>query len=247
MKDGVVRTGYPASQVAVIPNSSDIKMFRVNESLGREFRAKREWIGENPLIIYTGTFGLINGVGYMIDLAVELDKLQSDIRILLIGHGIEFSKVKSRAENMGVLGRNVFIEESLPKNEMPAALSAATISSSLFIDKPEMRPNSANKFFDALAAGKPVLINYGGWMHDLIESKGCGLAMWRQPLSTVAKKLDENLNNSEWCESASTASKELAEQYFDRDALANELLSVILETAKGKPDKAESIAPGAYG
>ena len=57
----------------------------------------------------------------------------------------------------------------ISKNKMPELLSAATIVSSLFIDLPEMENNSANKFFDGLAAGKPLMLNYGGWQSKLIK------------------------------------------------------------------------------
>lgn len=246
MKEGVVRTGYPADKVAVIPNSSDIDMFRVDASLGEACRAKRDWLGGKPLLIYTGTFGLINGVGYMVELAAELAKLESDVRILLIGGGAEFDKVTGQARSLGVLDKNLFIEQSLPKKEIPSVLSAATMASALFIDKPEMRPNSANKFFDALAAGKPLMINYGGWMHDLMESRGCGLAMWQKPIEQVALELDQKLHDKHWLESASNAAKTLAEQSFDRDVLAKQSLAVLEATVQGHPKKAEAIAPGKY-
>jgi glycosyltransferase involved in cell wall biosynthesis len=246
MKDGVLRTGYPSNKVAVIPNSSDIELFRVDSSLGEAFRAKRDWLGDKPLLIYTGTFGLINGVGYMVDLAEALSKLNSDVRILLIGGGAEFNKVTERAEASGVLNHNLFIEKSLPKKEIPAVLSAATMASALFIDKPEMRPNSANKFFDALASGTPLMINYGGWMHELIEARGCGLAMWKKQIDQVAKELDQKMHDAEWLKQASQSAMKLAEESFDRDVLAKQLLAVLEATVQGQPENSETIAPGKY-
>ena len=246
MKEGILCTGYPSRKVAVIPNSSDIEMFRVDSDVGKAFRAKRDWLGDKPLLIYTGTFGLINGVGYMVDLAEALSKLNSDVRILLIGDGAEFNKVTNQAKAVGVLNQNLFIEESLPKKEIPAVLSAATLASALFIDKPEMRPNSANKFFDALASGTPLMINYGGWMHELIEARGCGLAMWQKPIEQVAKELDQKMQDAEWLEQASQSAMKLAEESFDRDLSAKQLLAVLEATLQGQPDSAEIIAPGTY-
>ena len=246
MKDGVIRTGFPSSKVAVIPNSADIKLFRISNDFGQKFRNEREWLGGNPLLVYTGTFGLINGVDYLIDLATQLSNIKSDIRILAIGGGIKFNEVIENAKAAGVLNKNLFIESYLKRKDVPAALSAATISSALFIDKPEMRPNSANKFFDSLAAGKPIMTNYGGWMHDLIESTGCGLSMWQKPIDQVALELDVCLHVLLWLKGASEASMALADRFFDRDVLADQLLSVIEKTVQGCPDKVEKIAPGNY-
>jgi glycosyltransferase involved in cell wall biosynthesis len=246
MKEGVVRTGYASSKVAVIPNSSDIDMFQVNHDEGKLFRKKRKWLGDKPLLIYTGTFGLINGVGYLVDLAVELLRLDSDIRILAIGGGAEFDDVSQSAHDSGVLNKNLFIEDYLKKKEIPAALNAATMACALFIDKPEMRSNSANKFFDALAAGKPVMINYGGWMHKLVNTHGCGISMWQKTIEEVALELNEVTHDKYWLESASISSINLAKAYFDRDILASQLMSVLKETAEGRTEKVERLAPGIY-
>src|SRR5690554_3581173 len=246
MKAGVVATGYPAEKIAVIPNSSDNKEFAFDADAAQQFRAARSWLADKPLLVYTGTFGKVNGVGYMVELAKALLARGSDVRILLVGDGAERDIVKQAAEVAGVYQNNLFIEASLPKKEIPALLSAATMASALFIDLPEMRPNSANKFFDALASGTPVLLNYGGWMHDLVTKHGCGLPMWRKSVAEVAEILDAKMHDQAWLHQAGQAARKLAEGYFDRDILADQLISVLHAAVDGKPYNAEQIAPGVY-
>lgn len=246
MKEGVVKTGYPASNVAVIPNSSDNKEFLYSETAAAEFRAKRSWLGDRPLLVYTGTFGKINGVAYMVELAQALLVINPEIRILLVGSGFDKELVEQRAQECGVLGVNLFMESRLPKKEMPALLSAANMSACLFVDMPEMQPNSANKFFDALASGTPVLLNYGGWMHELVQNHECGLAMWRKPIPDVANTVADVLSNPQWLNEASNAARALAEQEFDRDKLALQFMSVIEAAVENKAALAASIAPGEY-
>jgi glycosyltransferase involved in cell wall biosynthesis len=246
MKEGVVRTGYPAERVAVIPNSSDNAEFQHDPEAAVRFRAEREWLGDKPLLVYTGTFGPTNGVGYMVGLAKELNALNSDIRILLVGDGAERNKVIAAAELAGVLGVNLFVEEKLPKRDIPALLSAATMASALFIDLPEMRPNSANKFFDSLASGTPVMLNYGGWMHELVNQHECGLAMWRKPVAEVASELETKMHDEVWLSKAGGAARQLAEDCFARDDLAKQLMAVLEAAAEGSAETAERIAPGDY-
>ncbi len=236
MRDGVLSTGYNEQQIAVIPNSSDNELFEVPDSLGEAFLAQRNWNDNRPLLVYTGTFGLINGVSYLVNLAVELKAINSDIRILLVGSGKEFDTVKLNAEKANVLGENLFIESALPKKEIPALLSASTMASALFIDQPEMRANSANKFFDALAASKPLFINYGGWMADLLNEKSAGYVAWQKPLPQVAQDLEEHLHNKEWLENSAQSAKKLALEQFSRDILAEQLNGVLL-SAIGKSKK----------
>ena len=65
----------------------------------------------------------------------------------------------------------------MPKKIYQYYYHPATIVVSLFIDLPEMENNSANKFFDGLAAGKPLMINYGGWQSKLIKKNGAGFTI----------------------------------------------------------------------
>nr|WP_217908797.1 glycosyltransferase family 4 protein [Halomonas maris] len=246
MKEGVVRTDYPAERVSVIPNSSDNAEFQHDPAAASRFRSEREWLGDRPLLVYTGTFGSINGVGYLVNLANEFKKLNSDVRILLVGDGAERGKVISEAEQAGVLGFNLFVEDKLPKREIPALLSAATMASVLFIDLPEMRPNSANKFFDALASGTPVMLNYGGWMHELVKQRECGLAMWGKSVAEVAVELNELMQDVNWLAKAGGAARQLAEDCFARDKLAKQLMLVLETVVEGAPHRAEQIAPGNY-
>lgn len=246
MKAGIVSSGYPADNVAVIPNSSDNGDFIYCSDSARQFRLARQWLGDKPLLVYTGTFGKVNGVDYMVALARELKARGSDWCILLVGDGSEKAFVLKAAQKAGVYQNNLFIEEAVPKNEMPGLLSAATMASVLFIDLPEMRANSANKFFDALASGKPVLLNYGGWMHDLVTANDCGLPMWKKPVQEVAEILDTSLNNKDWLTEAGRSARNLAEKCFDRDLLADQLLAVLKAVVEGKENNVQEIAPGYY-
>lgn len=246
MKNGVVSTGYPKSQVAVIPNSSDNAEFEYSPVAEARFRAEREWLGNRPLLVYAGSFGPTNGVGYLVDVAKELYAKGSDVRILLVGDGVESLDIRNRADRAEVLNKNLFIENLLPKKEIPALLSAATIASVLFVDIPEMRSNSANKFFDALASGTPVLLNYGGWMHDLVSNHGFGLSMWKCSPGEVASELEEKMHDEEWLERAGSKARYIAENYFSRDLMAEELIQVLEYTLEGRLSEISAIASRSY-
>lgn len=242
MKEGVVKTGYPAEKVAVIPNSSDNREFAPSTEAARSFREQRPWLGTHPLLVYAGTFGRINGVHYMVELAEALSKRAPHVRILLVGDGQEREQVMELAKKRGVLGKNLFLEASIPKKDVPSLLSAADMAFSLFIDLPEMQHNSANKFFDALASGTPVVINYGGWQQDLIQRNGCGLAMWRRSIEEVADMVAFKLDDAAWLHSAGATARKLAETVFDRDLLARQLERVICSAVEDARAPVASLA-----
>ena len=110
---------------------------------------------------------------------------------------------------------------------MPRLLSAPTIATSLFVNLPEMWNNSANKFFDALAAGRPIMINHEGWQADLIRETGAGLVVPPTDAVQSARMLHNFLSEPDRAKRAGQAALHLAKTRFDRDDLAGELLAVL--------------------
>jgi len=227
MRDGVIRAGVAEDKVTCIPNSADLELFQGSERAGLTFRSDRPWLGNRPLVLYAGTFGRVNGVDYMVRLAAEMLVLDPNIRFLAVGAGSEREDVTALAESLGVLGVNFFIEEALPKKQMAALFSAATVCCSWVIDLKALWNNSANKVFDAMAAGKPVVINHGGWQKELIEQEGIGLVLPVNDEHLAASGLQGFLRNESEVERAGRAAFELAKSRFSRDKLANDLIRTL--------------------
>lgn len=229
MKEGIKSTGYPENQISVIPNSSDNELFAVEESEYLAFLNRNSWLPSGKVLIYTGTLGIVNGLKKAVDIAIELKRRESDISIVLIGDGIEYDDVNNYALKSDVLNKNFFMRRSVPKTDIPFFLKYATIASSFVIDVPELRANSANKFFDALAASRPILINYGGWQKDLIEDNDCGIIAWEKTNKEIVDELEAFLNDEEKYIHACNNAKILALNEFSRDNLAKKLENIILQ------------------
>jgi len=230
MADGISAAGTPVRQITVIPNAADRDLFQVPPSIGESFRKRNGWLAGRPLVLYAGAFGRVNGVGYLARLAHQVRMIDPDVRFLAVGEGSEKSKVLAEAGALGVLGSNFFVWDGMPKKEMPELLSAATIATSLFLDMPNMWKNSANKFFDALAAGRPLAINYGGWMADMLSEAGAGLVLDPQDVPRSAALLRQRIRDEGWLASARRSAADLATTRFDRDKLARQLEDVLLRT-----------------
>src|SRR5690606_34630694 len=79
--------------------------------------------------------------------------------------------------------------DPISKNELPQWYNAISMGASFVIDIPELWANSANKFFDTLAAGKPMLINHDGWHADMIRSRDVGYVLPFEVTDKVAQEL----------------------------------------------------------
>jgi len=229
MKRGVTATGYPAEKVSVIPNACDIELFASAEIAGEQLRMSESWIGQNPLIVYCGTVGLVNGVEYLVHVAVEMLRLNPEVRFLVVGGGRCLSDVKALAAKLGVLDKNMRFMSELPKSDIPAVLGAATLAISTVIDQPVLHANSANKVFDAMAASTPVVINHEGWLADLFRENSAGLVVPARDSALAARNIDALLRDQDRLSKMRDSSFMLASTRFCRDSLARQLEGVLLD------------------
>ena len=203
----------PDEKLSVVTNLSDMNAFSVSDQKGVEFRNKFPGISNGPLVVYSGAFGRINGVSYVLEIADEMKKINPNVQFLLAGDGYEKEKLRMQSKKLGLLNEHLFIIDYIPKSEMPSLLSAATITTSFFIDLPEMEHNSANKFFDGLAAGKPIMINYGGWQAELLMESGAGFIIPPNDPTGAAEKLNEVILNDKKLHQMGQAARNLATRF----------------------------------
>lgn len=232
MARGIMRRGIPHSRITVIPNACDVDLFNVPAGKGNWVRELLGLIPGQPLILYTGAFGLINGVSYLVEVAAFMRAVSPDVRFLMVGNGAEFEKVTALAKRRGVLNETLWIWSPIPKSKVPELLAAASIASSLFIPLEPMWINSANKFFDALAAGKPLAINYYGWQADLLRENAAGIVLPADDPEKAAHLLLEFLHDPLRLEKAGVASRRLAYGSFNRDFLYARFESVLESVAR---------------
>jgi glycosyltransferase involved in cell wall biosynthesis len=228
MVSGVERRGVPRSRISLIPNGCDLDVFGVDQPDAAAVRASVPGLAASaPLIVYTGALGRINGVQWLADLAAALRPLRPDARFLIVGRGQGRDALVARARERGVHDETLFLRDPIPKRAVPALLSAATVATALFEPVAAMEATSSNKFFDALAAGRPLLINYGGWHRDLIEDHAAGLAVSHDDVPDAARRVAAFLGDPERVAAAGRAARALAEAQFDRDTQAERFMDVV--------------------
>ena len=235
MREEIVATGVPEERVTVIPNGCDLATFDDPEA-GRALRRQHGWLGDRPLLVFTGTFGLVNGMEYLSRLAAELSRIDEEVRIAAIGTGREFAATRRLAEQLGVLDRNLFLVGQRPKLEAAAWTQAADMTLALFTGPPIVwRDAVQNKFFDSLAAGKPVANNFPGWQSRIAEEAGAGVILPADDLPAAARCISGVLRDRAWLASAGAAARRLAETRFNRDDLALQLEKVLQQARSDGP------------
>src|SRR4051794_14802797 len=224
----------PGTRTTMIPNAADLAMFEVRPEAVRRFRQEHRWLGDRPLIVYTGALGAVNGVEYLVRAARRMRDLDPDVQVLIVGHGKEWESTRELAARHDLLDRSVHMWEKVPKADLPVILGAATMSTSFVRPVRALWDNSANKFFDALAASRPIVINYGGWQSDLIRETGAGLVLDPYDADGAGLVLAAHVRDELWLKQAREAAHRLAVERFSRDRLFAQFEAVLTRSAAGR-------------
>jgi len=182
MKHSIV-SRYPKltnKPIVVIENISEIHRFQNEYDNQHDIINKLFGVTPRFLVLYAGTFGKVNGMEYVIDLAEKSLILDNELVYILVGSGAEKENTIALSKEKGVWQKNVFVFDAISKRELPQWYANVDMGSSFVIPIKELWANSANKFFDTLAAGKPILINHQGWQKEVIEKDNLGYVLPEQ-------------------------------------------------------------------
>lgn len=236
MKEGVMNWGVPEKKITVIPNCSDNKMF--SRSDGRNSTRERLGWQHKLVCIHPGAMGDVNGLDYLLDCAAVLDgRGITDVLIAILGDGKHRKRLEERIESEGI--RSAVIYNNVPHREMCDILSASDVGIVCIAPRPYLDANSANKFFDYLASGLPVVINYGGWQADVLSRAGAGFSVHPDRPDEMSQALIRLRDDRSLRESLGTAGRRLAVDEFDRD----NLVALLEKTLCGVAARSRSRVP----
>lgn len=225
IKEGIVRkASVDPSRVIMIPNGSDTVHLRPTTAAGERRLPRRD--GEF-LLGYTGTFGPANGLDAILDAAAVLRKrATSRARFVLIGDGREKARLQRRVEDERL--DNVTIVPLFAKRDYNLALAELDAGMQILKNVPGFYyGTSPNKFFDYLAVGKPVLVNYPGWMADLVNEHKCGVAVAPDDPVAFADAVDMLEGAGDRLREMGRAARALAEREFSQATILQDLVRFV--------------------
>lgn len=169
---GIGRRSRAALPVELIPNGCDVDFF--NPGAEGHFDCPAISVSDFAAV-FTGAHGVANGLDAVLDAAAVLrERDRTGIKIVLVGDGSEKDRLRARAERERL--DNVVFLDLIPKVKLREVLGRAGCGLQVLANVPAFYDGtSPNKFFDYLAAGLPVLINYPGWLAALTGQHRCGL------------------------------------------------------------------------
>lgn len=212
MEDSI-RRRHPRTRTLVIPNASDIELFGNGPDI--EFPASID-TGKKTFL-YTGSLGLMDAVGDVIEGFAALDDLR-DIQLVIIGDGAERRMLQQRVAELG-LGANIHFIGLIPKVQVAGWYKIALASFVVFKDFPVWSTVSPNKMFDSFAAGVPIIQNTGGWIRDLVAEQACGLNANMGDPQSMAECIRRISTDDALRMELGRNARRMAETTFNRDIL----------------------------
>ena len=158
----LVEQGEPEGKPVHLPNAVDTERFTPPA-------AASEALTE---VLYSGTVGLAQGVGTLLDAAAITRAAGSPLTFRVVGDGAEREQLAADAERRGL--DHVRFDGRRPGTEIPAIIAAADIAVMSLKDLPLFEDAIPTKLLEYMAAGKPIVAAASGNAARVVETAACG-------------------------------------------------------------------------
>lgn len=225
--EGIARRGISRNKILLVPNGCDLDIFAATVAPWRP-----EGVNEKDLLaVFTGTHGIANGLGAVLDAAAELKRRgREDIRLLLIGQGKLKPLLQAHAEREGL--HNVVFHPPVSKARLAGLMAGSDLGLQILSNVPAFYyGTSPNKFFDYIASGLPVLNNYPGWLAEMITKAECGFAVPPDDPKAFADALEQAANDRDALKEKGRRAFALARSKFNRVELADHFVDWVAGAA----------------
>ncbi|NJN42059.1 MAG: glycosyltransferase family 4 protein [Flammeovirgaceae bacterium] len=212
----------PGKKIHLIPNMADCEFYSpvYDQSL------KQKWnIGEEKFVVsYIGAIGYANGLEFILSCARVCLHKNLPIQFIICGEGAVLSELKSKAQKLPNITFVPF-QSREGVNEVMRMSEAVFIS---YRPVPILETGSPNKFFDGLAAGKLILINFGGWIKELVEKEECGVYVDPNKPEEFGDRILPFIADQELLKRYQNKSRVLAEEQFSRNKISAQFTRIFL-------------------
>jgi glycosyltransferase involved in cell wall biosynthesis len=193
-----------------------------NPDLEKKFGVEAKFV-----VSYIGAVGFANGLEFFIECARASQQAGLRVHFLLCGDGAMVNALKQAAKQYALM--NVSF---IPFQNRVGVQEVMNVTDATFVcykPIPILETGSPNKYFDGLAAGKLILINFGGWIKEEIEEYQCGIHLNAHHPGDFVAKIEPFIQSPERLKKFQEAGRSLAEIKYSRDVLGTKYVEIIKE------------------
>jgi glycosyltransferase involved in cell wall biosynthesis len=212
----------PGKKIHLVPNMADCDFYKP-ETKKLELEEKFN-VREKFVVSYIGAVGLANGLEFFLECAHASHKAELPIHFFICGDGALLERLQGNARQLGLI--NFSFIEFTNRAGVSELLNVTDAAFICYKPVPILETGSPNKFFDGLATGKLILINFGGWIRKEIEEHACGMYVNPHQPTDFVKKITPFLSDKKLLTAHQHAARQLAEQKYSRQLLSKKFLEL---------------------
>lgn len=212
-----VESKIPGKVVHLIPNMADCEFYHPEGKMS-QWELKYNTTGK-LVVSYIGSIGAANGLNYLVDCAKLCFQEKLPVQFIICGDGAMLDELKQLTTKNEL--RNVTFTGLVNRNAVREVMNVTDAVFVSYRNVPIMETGSPNKYFDGLAGGKMIIINFGGWIRKEVEETGCGLYVDPADPNDFLQKLRPFQAQSELMRPLQQSSRKLAEKKYSRKLLSD--------------------------
>ncbi len=227
IRQRLLERGLPSDKLVLIPNGTNTDLFQPQPEAGA---ALRDELGLDDafVVLYAGIHGIAQGLETVIE-AASLLRADSDIRFLFVGEGPVKNEIKALAEGYGLY--NVHFHPEIPRERVPAFLSAADVALVPLRKLELFKGALPSKMFDAWAAGCPTLVSIEGEAQQVLERSSAGRFVEPENPQALVEAIRALAADRTAARLMGNRGRAFVEAHFSRQAQARQLDELLRTTA----------------
>ena len=212
-------------KIHLIPNMADTDFFSPGE---KDHTLQAKFNVENKFVVsYIGAIGVANGLEHFVRCAKACEDYGLSVHFILCGEGGVLASLEKQVNALQLKNFSI-----LPFQNREGVRDIMNVTDAVFISYipvPILETGSPNKYFDGLAAGKLIIINFGGWIREETANENCGIFVHAQNPEDFPNKIQAFISNISLLSTHQKNSRLLAEKKYARRMLSKTFAEVIAE------------------
>jgi len=217
MRRMMLERGVPQHRIALITNGADLDRF--GPAAESEGAGNGTWTA-----LYSGTHGLVHGMGVILDAADQLRE-EKCLRFLLVGDGVAKEELveESRRRELD----NIEFLPGVQPDDLAELIRGADVCLATTAPGAFGAGTIPVKIFDYMACGKPVVAAVSGDGRDVVEGSGGGVSVDPGDAGALAEALLEMLHHPERARECGRKGLRYVRDKCSRATLAEQLADVL--------------------
>ncbi len=231
----LLELGARPGTVHVLPNGADLDQFdrwaAEHQAAARAFLVGLGLDLDRPIALYAGVFNPPQGLDGLLDVAARRQARGGDrLQFALVGDGALRAHLQDRVTQQGLT--QVKIGGPVDRTLIPALYALATAT--VVILRPRKDTHTVpSKIYEAMAAGRPVVLSADGEVQAIAQAAGCGPVGNAGDLDALDSNLSLVLADPGAAQAMGHSGRIYARKYNDRAVLAARYLDLLAAARVG--------------